>query len=965
MNVGTLTAFLKLDTSDFDSSAKDAEKSGGGLGRTLSGGLGKGAKVAAGAVAAAGAAAAAGAFKTASYGDELDKTSTRLGVNTDFLQDATYWASQNGIESATLERATGRLNQRIGEAADGTGKYADAFSDLGVSIHDSGGDLRDTEDVMRDTIDALVAIEDPAERSAAAADVFGTRVARDLMPALEDGSLTLEEATAAMDGHGRMTEEQIESAVAFSDAWDDVKTAGMSLLRDAFAPVMEFMSDRLFPFINDTVVPALQAFSEWIGPKLAAAAEQVGEWWDEYVEPVFEALAAWWDENGEAIIAKAKELWEGVKEAFTEFGEFVGETVERIRNFFRGFVSNNEETTGRVGEIWDSLKETAETIFEAIRDVIEVAIDAARRVLERVTRTMRRNWDRWGDTILKAADKIWNAILDVIDGVLKVIRGVFDVFAGLFTGDWDRMWSGVKDIFGGILDTIQGVWDGLLGALEAAWEIFRDLLSDAWDNFWGWVLDKASEWWGKVGDAWDELLEFFSDAWDAAKDLIQDAWAEAWGWVADKAAEIWEGITDTIGGWIDNIVEGVEKGVEAAKEAWDGLRSALAVPVNFAINSVYNDGIRRLWNAVADKVPGISGLRRMSPVALNRGGFVPGGGPDRDSVPAMLTPGEFVLNRRAAQRIPDDVLRKLNDPSWSLSRRGMGGTGGDLGDVLGYNAGGFAKTPDEVLDEARRQSGPYQWGGFGPRFDCSGFMAWLSNYAATGNGRSGGRWATGMATGRNKVGRFEPGEGDPETGFSIGIRPSGYGGRSIGHTAGTVAGVNVESAGGIGSHVGGHRGYRYGPYRYHLPDFGGPSAEMLGWWSTIGDAISGLGEAFDNPAANMFRETILSAVSGAAEWLLDRVPFGGVLRDIAGLAEGGTTSSAGSLRVGEDGPELVTLPKRATVSPENDVVDLLRSIDRRLAKGGGGPLVSAENINIEDGMDVEEFGRRLAAAARL
>ena len=36
----------------------------------------------------------------------------------------------------------------------------------------------------------------------------------------------------------------------------------------------------------------------------------------------------------------------------------------------------------------------------------------------------------------------------------------------------------------------------------------------------------------------------------------------------------------------------------------------------------------------------------------NEGGWIPGGGPDRDSVPAMLTPGEFVTRRRSAQASP-------------------------------------------------------------------------------------------------------------------------------------------------------------------------------------------------------------------------------------------------------------------------------------------------------------------------
>lgn len=45
--------------------------------------------------------------------------------------------------------------------------------------------------------------------------------------------------------------------------------------------------------------------------------------------------------------------------------------------------------------------------------------------------------------------------------------------------------------------------------------------------------------------------------------------------------------------------------------------------------------------------------------ALNRGGFVPGGGPDEDSVLAYLTPGEAVINRRSAG-INADVINTMN-----------------------------------------------------------------------------------------------------------------------------------------------------------------------------------------------------------------------------------------------------------------------------------------------------------------
>lgn len=77
MQVGELTAFLRLDRSEFEGGLDSA----GGKARGFGGRIAKAAKVGTAAVAAAGAAAAAGAFKVAAYGDELDKSSSKLGVH--------------------------------------------------------------------------------------------------------------------------------------------------------------------------------------------------------------------------------------------------------------------------------------------------------------------------------------------------------------------------------------------------------------------------------------------------------------------------------------------------------------------------------------------------------------------------------------------------------------------------------------------------------------------------------------------------------------------------------------------------------------------------------------------------------------------------------------------------------------------------------------------------------------------
>src|SRR5690606_29374322 len=69
--------------------------------------------------------------------------------------------------------------------------------------------------------------------------------------------------------------------------------------------------------------------------------------------------------------------------------------------------------------------------------------------------------------------------------------------------------------------------------------------------------------------------------------------------------------------------------------------------------------------------------------AFARGGFVPGSG-NKDDVPAVLTPGEFVINKDAAKKIGYDNLRMLNSGKAQGFAKGgvVGGNVSNTKDVL-------------------------------------------------------------------------------------------------------------------------------------------------------------------------------------------------------------------------------------------------------------------------------------------
>ncbi|MFE4658375.1 hypothetical protein ACFRFJ_17055 [Streptomyces hydrogenans] len=143
-------------------------------------------------------------------------------------------------------------------------------------------------------------------------------------------------------------------------------------------------------------------------------------------------------------------------------------------------------------------------------------------------------------------------------------------------------------------------------------------------------------------------------------------------------------------------------------------------------------------------------------------------------------PGADTSFGRMIRRIPHRIVDSIFGYSDEADRRGADTIGGPR--------------IKAALSWARTQNGlPYEWGGNGnPSWDCSGFLSAIESVI---RGQAPHRrWATMAFSGDTAPPGWVRGADSP---YVIGITNSG-----VGHTAGTLGGVNVESRGGDGVIVG-------------------------------------------------------------------------------------------------------------------------------------------------------------------
>jgi hypothetical protein len=271
------------------------------------------------------------------------------------------------------------------------------------------------------------------------------------------------------------------------------------------------------------------------------------------------------------------------------------------------------------------------------------------------------------------------------------------------------------------------------------------------------------------------------------------------------------------------------------KAAQDYAREVLGIPkrVTSTISLALKNNIPRTLYGVRIGGGGRGGVTFTGAT----GGPVRGAGTGTsDSISARLSHGEHVWTAREVVAAGGHAAvlamrRSVRGPGFAAGgpvfsarafARGEGelasGTSSRLADRIAKIASaaiGFNPSLNGALNFARAQVGkPYIWGGVGPRgYDCSGFMSALLNVV---QGRS--PYSRRFATGSFPSAGFVSGPGS----FMIGSRRG-----NPGHMAGTINGVNVESAGSTGPRVGrSARGARSSMFTglYHLRGYakGGP-----------------------------------------------------------------------------------------------------------------------------------------------
>lgn len=249
---------LGVDSDDATTGLDDLEKALGGVIDVM--------VVAATAAAALAAALGGMALSAAAAGDAIDKGSQGAAISTDAYQRLAFAASQAGTDIEVVTKALGRQAVALGELEDETGLAGEALADLGFK-HADFADL-DNEQQFLLTADALSKVTNEQTRLALAVDIFGARMAQDLIPLLALGADSIQAMGDQAEALGFiMSEEDVQAAVDLTDSLDALWTILVGLKNTiglALIPLILDLADRMQAWFDANAELIGQELEVWL-----------------------------------------------------------------------------------------------------------------------------------------------------------------------------------------------------------------------------------------------------------------------------------------------------------------------------------------------------------------------------------------------------------------------------------------------------------------------------------------------------------------------------------------------------------------------------------------------------------------------------------------------------------------------------------------------------------------------------
>ena len=397
------------------------------------------------------------AKRYASVGDQLHKMSKKVGITVEELSLLKFAAEQSGSSLEGVGTGMKFMTKNVGEASLGISKELLPVFEM-LNVDPKKLSLLQAEDQFFTLVDAIAAMTNESERTAATMKVFG-RSGHDLKPLFEKGAAGIKELKAEAKAAGlQMSTESAEGAAKLTDTLNKL-TSTMDrvaiVLGEAISgPLIKFF-EMMTPIIKDvldwvqenqelvatifaaaTALTALSVGVVGVGIVISSLGTIIGFVANLISSPWLLAVAG----ISAALFFLLKDV-QAIRDTVSSFGETIAETFDGVREALAvgDFASAWQiaiigleiiwvKFTNILGSVWDQIWVTIGVVFFTALSLIKTGFFSLGKIILKILKN-----------IVQAADGLFvDLIPDSFAAKLERIEKTFSKLARNASREGDR-----------------------------------------------------------------------------------------------------------------------------------------------------------------------------------------------------------------------------------------------------------------------------------------------------------------------------------------------------------------------------------------------------------------------------------------------------------------------------------------------------------------------------------------------
>ena len=479
-----------------------------------------------------------------------------------------------------------------------------SIGEVTVATTNADGSMRDLSDILADCRTAFSGLSE-SEKAAAAESLVGKNAMSGFLALMNAGEADINKLSSAIDNCDGC-------AAGMAETMNDNLAGQLTILKSQLQELAISFGELLMPAIR-TIVGWIQKFVDWLNSMdegtrkvivtIALVAAAIG--------PVLIIVGKVISAIGTimTIIPKLAGVINAAKGVIAAFNAVCAANpyvliIAAIVALVAAFIylwNNCEEFRQFWIDLWESIKEIAVAVWEALKEFFTAAWEAIKNTAVTVLNAIKDFFTGLWEGIKNIFTTVVNAISTFLTNAWNAIKNtvttVFNAIKTFFTTIWNGIksvittvvtaistflstaWNGIKTAITTVLNAIKSVvttvWNGIKTTITNIVNGIKNAVTTAWNNIKSAVSNAANAIKNAVSNAFNAMLNGIKNVCGNIYGAVKSGFDKAINFVKNLASEAFQWGADFIGGIVNGIKSMIGKVGDAVSSVADKIRSFL------------------------------------------------------------------------------------------------------------------------------------------------------------------------------------------------------------------------------------------------------------------------------------------------------------------------------------------------------------------------------------------------------